>query len=725
MKHFVLALAIWGLSLFWGLGLSWLMAPRRWRRFWPVFAPMAGWSLLSAVVWTGARLGFAGTDSYALWSLFLPAILIAIPLWKRRGAWLRELFGFWPQWLLSLALLGVLTLPLSLCSRYLTTISLGSCDAADYAAGARVLKEFARTDRSGFIGNTEVVQLHSVDNFYDHWMRLNHFSPSALIAHHCSMLGCRPEHLISLFTASILALSLPLVFWVSRSLLRLGRGISFGIAALYGLCPLTWYAVYHVAPGQMLAAQSILLLTWAGIALWKGAAPSPRDLTGFGLALLAGYSLILGSYNFIVIVCLVPALAYACPRLFDSEGRKRLLPWLATMLVPLALAMVLFAERAAGLAERFMLFQQFDFGWKIPALSPEAWLGMVSDVSLDAYAPLLRWLLAAMVLGWFGLALFSEGRRRSGRAWTALCLTLPAIAGYLFLVVRGEIAHTNASYDAYKLLSVFLPGLLPSLALGFVFLSEDSWRRWLAASFALCVLLLNGSVAFQYLQRMSNPPLRVDTALSDLQKIDTMPQVTSVNMLIPEFWDRLWANAFLLHKKQYFETYTYEGRRNTELKGEWNLQGSMFKVVPRDRADFISVNDIYSLQRPHTSGMLRIRPFEGWYETERKPGQRWRWARGTASIMIDNPGKKEIRVKGFVRVRSLDERELQFWVDGVMLQQFHIGVSQALYPIPEFTLSQRVTRFEFRSPQPPSHASANDNRPLSFCLYGMELQLLP
>ena len=34
----------------------------------------------------------------------------------------------------------------------------------DYAAGARVLMEFARSDRDGFIGLSEVVRVMSVDN---------------------------------------------------------------------------------------------------------------------------------------------------------------------------------------------------------------------------------------------------------------------------------------------------------------------------------------------------------------------------------------------------------------------------------------------------------------------------------------------------------------------------------------------------------------------------------
>ena len=81
-----------------------------------------------------------------------------------------------------LAVLLVVAGSMSSASRRLTSFSLGSCDAADYAAGARVFREFASGDRDGFMGLTEVVRILSVDNFYDYWVRLNHFTPSAIAA---------------------------------------------------------------------------------------------------------------------------------------------------------------------------------------------------------------------------------------------------------------------------------------------------------------------------------------------------------------------------------------------------------------------------------------------------------------------------------------------------------------------------------------------------------------
>ncbi len=53
-------------TVFWGLGLTLLILPGRWRRFWPAWVGPVGLTLQSTVVWAGAHTTLAGTDVYAL-----------------------------------------------------------------------------------------------------------------------------------------------------------------------------------------------------------------------------------------------------------------------------------------------------------------------------------------------------------------------------------------------------------------------------------------------------------------------------------------------------------------------------------------------------------------------------------------------------------------------------------------------------------------------------------
>ena len=77
------------------------------------------------------------------------------------------------------------------------------------------------------------------------------------------------------------ALSVPVVYWTARAVMGYRHGAGLWIAALYGFSPITWYAVYHVATGQLLAAPAIALITWAGVALWRGPLNGPSSTFSF------------------------------------------------------------------------------------------------------------------------------------------------------------------------------------------------------------------------------------------------------------------------------------------------------------------------------------------------------------------------------------------------------------------------------------------------------------
>ena len=271
MLYYVVAGGLLLHALYWGAGFAMTIMPRPWHRFWPVLAAPAGLTLQSLVVWTAAYANLPGTNSYAWLAEIIPAALLlaALRQLESRRQFFPDLARFGGLWLAMAAVLITVVTPFARAADYLTTISLGSCDAADYAAGARVLMEFARSDRTGFLGLTEVVSVMSVDNFFDFWLLLNHFTPSALIALNASIFGREAVRNHGTYNRNA-----PGTFHACRFLARAGSSslstsVSLWIALIYGLSPVTWYAVFHVAPAQLLAAQAIALITWAGLALWQ------------------------------------------------------------------------------------------------------------------------------------------------------------------------------------------------------------------------------------------------------------------------------------------------------------------------------------------------------------------------------------------------------------------------------------------------------------------------
>ncbi len=717
--------------LIWGVGLALLLTPVRWRRFWPVWIAPSGIALQSAVVWLGAHTTLPGTDAYARWTEVLPVVLLVFGV-GRRGAWksVRDLRRFAGLGVLMAVCLVMLTVPLARTARILTTASIGSCDAADYAAGARVFQEFASNDRSGFLGLTEVVQVASADNFYDFWLQLNHFTPSALIALNDSVFGLAPHETTGLITVVLLVLVLPMIFWLARSTAGFGRRVSGWLTFIYALSPITGYAVYNVAPGQILAAQAIALLTWTGIALWQDPAARRRGWEYGGL-LLVGFGTIWGAYNFIVLICLVPVVACVGGWALHRGEFSRLARWLGWLLLPLAVSALFYYERAAGVVERFQLFQQYDFGWKIPLLKPEGWLGLLSGTKPSPLAGLegaWSWILGGATLLLLAGAWLRSALGRGRQAWLVAAFLVPVMAGYAFLQWRGIHLHNNASYDAFKLFSVFYPVLLVGFCHWLTWFNERSSLRFgLALGMVAVVTLINLREGYLLSGRVETTQLVVDHDLLAVRKVEGLNHVNSVNMLVTDFWARLWANALMLRKPQYFPSHTYEGRLNTPLKGEWDFDGGMLQVrVPG--LDGETIGRRFSLVRTTSPYWLRASLGAGWYGTELLRGRQaqwWNWTKGDASLELMNPQNHPLKVVLHFMARSLINRDLQVWVDGRQLRNVRVGTELNPVRVRAIYIPPGKVTVWLRSSLPPTHASERDERLLGFAAYSIVVDVRP
>ena len=732
MLYYIIAAALVLHTVFWGVGLSWLILPRVWRRWWWALAPGCGQALQSAVVWWGAHTPLAGTNAYAGWSELLPLGLIAIAVARQGGPAIRaRLRTAWSgRGVLLLAVLagGVLLWPMTRRGGWtLTSTSLGSCDQADYAAGARVLQEFSKDDRSGFLGLSEVTRVGTAETFFDFWLRLNHFTPSALLAHNGAVLDLQFYQLVSLTGVVLLLLNAPLVLLLARVTVGLRRSLGLVPVAIYLFSPLGAYAVHHGALGQLYAAHGIALLTLVGFGASRGWCDGRHGWTWGALALVA-FWILAGSYNFILMVALAPVGAWLLAVSWwrrDWRGAARVA---AVLLAALAVCAVLFWGRFSGLIERFQLFAEYDFGWPVPLLSPEGWLGMLRDTELRAWPQTMRLALSGLALGFWLAGVGLLWRRSRGAAWAAVSLVLPVLAGWGLLVWEAR-TRANASYDAFKLFSVFYPGLIVGLTcwLAVVWPARQAWLRRSGLALVALVLVLNGRAAGLFAQQMATPPLRVGRGLMDLRRLEQIPRIASLNMRIDNFWSRLWANAFLLRKPQYFSVHTYEGRLNTELKGEWDLSDGLLRSLPTRAGDYIDLNSQFHAVRVRAPGRVGLTFGQGWHQREGRGLDRWRWSSSQqAEINVFNPDTRPLVVDLSLRLRALQPDRLQLMLGEVALGGPHrLNGSIQQFGHPRVVLPPGSSKLILRTDLPPGRAGEHDSRLLALALYGLVLQAVP
>jgi len=726
MIYYLTAAGLLAHTLFWGAGISRLVMPPEWRRWWWVFAPGLGLALQSAVVWGGAHTALAGTATYARWSELIPVVLL---LWALRDKenlpWnlTRRRGRIALVWLVVVLVAGwMLIQPLAQPGPGLTTSSLGSCDQADYAAGARVFQEFSKNDRTGFLGLSEVTQVRSAEYFFDFWLRLNHFTPSALLAHNAAVWGVEAYRLISVSAATLVLLNLPMLLFLARITLGFRGGWLVGVVLLYAVSPLNAYAVHHGALGQLYAAQGIGLLTVAIFGASR-ATHHRRSAWPYLAMMLAALWLLAGSYNFILLVCLAPAGAWLLALLWYQRNWRAVGRVVSVLLVALGWCVALFWGRFDGLIERFSLFEQYNFGWAVPLFSPEGWLGILRNQGLHAWPFTLRVALSVVVIGLWFAGLIVLWRQKSMRVWVAISWTLPILLGWGILAWESRV-RANASYDAFKLFSVFYPGLLIGLCC-WVPAASHARAGVKKAALVILGLLVAGNFlgSLDFHRQMANPPLRVGRSLAELGRLEQEPRVSSLNMLVEDYWSRLWANAFLLRKPQYFLTHTYEGRLNTPLKGAWNLSDSFLTFLPLQPEDRIVLNARFYVERVAAPGLILGNFGRGWYDEEQSADIRWRWSNGNSQIILTNPADVPVRAALRMRVRGVSPRPLELRLGDVPIAATPLNGSEQEIVVGYLRLLPGQTVLSLLSAAA-TGPSAADSRPLAVALYGFELRAL-
>jgi hypothetical protein len=304
-------------------------------------------------------------------------------------------------------------------------------------------------------------------------------------------------------------------------------------------------------------------------------------------------------------------------------------------------------------------------------------------------------------------------------------MTVPVLAGYLFLQWRGVFFGTNASYDAYKLFSVFYPVMLPSFC-GWVALRWSGKSRDKLMVVALMILMVAGNLigTGMMFSRLYMGSLFVDGELRQLRKLEARSDVASLNMLVPDMWSRLWANALLLKKPQYFETHTYEGRLNTPLRGAWDLNGGLVALRLPDGGSE-RIGSYFSIANTAHPYFLRVRLGDGWYAMEHLPRSpvRWNWTRGDATLRVENPQDRPRRVVAHFNARCEEPQELQLWLNGRLMCSVQLTENLNVVRVPEITVPAGASVLELRlSPARPRQVPSA-GRPLGLALYGLEIEV--
>ena len=504
------------------------------------------------------------------------------------------------------------------------------------------------------------------------------------------------------------------------------------VTAIYAFSPILFYAMYQAALGQLLAAPAVALLTWVGV---------PALITGRGLAaaLRGVLRACCSACNWLhprqlqflhplrLRAAGLPTWAVArCWRRDVGEGGALVrCSWLCNLLV----CALLFPGRVMSLADRFRLFDATPFGWRIPALRAAGWYGLFADAKLQPATSFWPPLLAAAALADAGFTPCA-GRCAAGRAsgrWRrrAACRSSSATAS---CSPSRRYTNDNSSYDAYKLFTVFYPGILrgPVPVVG----RGDGVRAALArgpsgpAGCALRCWLCNVAGAWRF-----NAAVRLSLATWTIPwrssaSIEQMPQVLAVNVCLIELLAAVVGQLFPAPQTPVLPRPHLRGPAHHAAARQLGPVRQPAVHPPFRPPGQHGAQQHYYLVRHRCRDRVQAMLASGWYCPNATRTNRWIWCRGHSPIALSNPHPYPLHASVDLTLRSMEPRRVQVWLGRDPLWEGTVGPALVAVKNMRVPLPMGVTFLRLETPDPISARSPGESPQLAFALYHLQVDLL-
>jgi hypothetical protein len=454
----------------------------------------------------------------------------------------------------------------------LTSTTIGNDDVADLATVSTFLKEHSRNDTSGFLGQSTIIR-----SLADH----EFFSPTLSTAIAGTLFGLDTYRLQTLSMNVFFFFSVLLFYALAESVFRYSPWDAVVASGIYAVSPVMTYVVLQGYQGQVMGSA-------VAIALFILLLNSLEVTSGCEIAaylpflVLTTWALSMSYPHMLIFTYLVPITYAVAIRVL--KGRK-VSAWAALICSSIVALIVLSPGRAWQLIRQVIIKGNSNNGWFIP------WDFSIFGMEMHSYieyAALL--LLASFVLG--GIV----KRFQTDEPSTLLALTTLAFCagGFAILAIAGATAKAGyGGYKSFKFLSFYWPMFLASSLL--LLSRTDLLARRTRVFVYTATIMIVAVHAVPANRRLLHWSRAVTPEMAGIAAARDYPYVTSVNILGRDWWEILWATDFLLDKKLYYETSTYEGRFAGALKGDWDLVHSV-DTVAGDNPCLIPLNRNYMLK---------------------------------------------------------------------------------------------------------------------------------
>ena len=578
-----------------GLGFSIYIVPPKLRRFFLIFSPIIGFSILSFIGFKLYISGYVGTDSYIGTLTFICFSCSMLLVYLRR----RSILEFLPTvdmnaYIASLIVITVLSVPMIDQGR-ITAFSIGNLDIFNHIGKTRQAKEFSNKESKGFLGQTT----------YDHYdLRENRFGSPFASAIISSVLDIYPETAEMVMTYTFLFILISIFYVLIVTVFGFPRLHSFLVSIWFGLSSVSTYILLHGFEAQIVGEIYIIAFVLFFVHCIENGDSFSESVRNYSLASALSFWGLSITYAHVIPLILVFVCGYALLNYYLTRNIYALKSAISIVAIALLSNLLLAPYRTLLVFDNTLRHSLGSFGWSIPYIYPIKILGIFSiDENPN---PILAWSLSSLfVLYIFSIYKIKISKLHKNVIFPIYSLTY-ALISYNSIYHLGAYKAFGDQYKAFKIMSYLLPFTFPAM-LPYLIKVTNNISGLLCRYIYTILILATLTSSLTYLNYSRHSRFRISDDIIDLHRISKMPYVRSLNILLNDAFEILTVNSFLLEKKMYFSSPSYEGRDVGPLKGEWDLL--KWTDLPREHSGYVYPLNSTFILRPHNQS-ITITPYD-------------------------------------------------------------------------------------------------------------------
>jgi hypothetical protein len=157
------------------------------------------------------------------------------------------------------------------------------------------------------------------------------------------------------------------------------------------------------------------------------------------------------------------------------------------------------------------------------------------------------------------------------------------------------------------------------------------------------------------------------------------------------------------------------------LLGNLSALSAVNQLKPPGHESFI-LEGPKTVWMAHTNQSIDVAFDNGWYRVEQSQLEYWRWSRGTAGIVIQNPQTVPVEIELDFDLRAYDERTVRVFQGGILRWEGQVGRESSQVRLSHVRLEPGDNPWRFETEGPSNPPNGDTLRPVAFNLRNLVIR---